>query len=315
MNLYNVKKGPALVVLSCFAVTSAVFLYVKFGRKNPGFPQGRGGAGESIVSVKTQTAAVSTLHDYVITNGEIQPQTSVDVFPDRGGKIASVEVTLGSYVKKGTVIAKVDPSEPGAQYAQSPVYAPISGTVISSPLKVGTKVSASTVITAIGDVQNLQITANVPERFVSSLKTGLKADIVLESYPDQKFSATVTRVSPVVDQQSRTKEVIMNFDRADQRVNAGMFAKVTLWTEDYSGFITIPSAAVVTKNLNQVVYIVNEDNETVRTSPVKTGKSVDSMIQVTEGINPGDKVVIEGMRILSEGAKIQVISDGGNDAQ
>ena len=65
------------------------------------------------------------------------------------------------------------------------------------------------------------------------LKIGLKAEISLEAYPEQIFSATVVRVSPVLDAASRTKQVILNFDKKDSRVNAGMFAKVKLYTVDY----------------------------------------------------------------------------------
>lgn len=303
------KSKSIIIATVCIALTAGIFCYVKFGSSgNNDFMRGAKNAGNQTASVRTQKAVISTLHDYVITNGEIEAQTSVDVFPDRGGKIVSVNVSLGSYIKKGDIIAKIDPSEPGAVYAQSPVYAPISGTVTATPLKIGVKVSSSSVITTIGDVTNLQVTANVPERYVSLLKIGLKADIILESYPDQKFTATVTKVSPVVDKRSRTKEVIMNFDKNDSRINAGMFAKVTLWTVDYSGCITTTQDSIVTKNGDTYVYIIKEDN-TAELRKVSTGNSVDNRIQITEGVNEGERIVVEGMRALSDGANVQDISN------
>ena len=315
MNKPSVKSVVA--ACACILCVVLVFLYVFLGgddSKN-GFPGAKGPRQTGPVSVRTVTASSVTLHDYVITNGEIEAKSSVDVFPDRGGKVVSVEVSLGSYVKRGQIIAKIDPSVPGAQYEQSPVFAPISGTITASPLRIGTTVSASTVITTIGDVENLQVTANVPERYVSDLRQGLMADIVLESYPGEVFKASVSRVSPVVDKKSRTKEVIMNFTEKDPRVNAGMFAKVTLWTVDYEGKPAFPAGAVIEKNGSSYLYVIDSEKETAEKRKVVLGKSVDNMVQVLEGIEEGERVVVEGMRILSDGASVKDISLAPKNAE
>ncbi len=312
--------GP-IIVLLCIGVIAFVFFYVKPFSKDKGGMGGFGGFGgfgpggqrENVVSVRTRIAEISTLHDYVNTNGEIEPQSSVDVYPDIGGKIVKVNVALGSKVYRGQVIALIDPSVPGEYYANSPVTAPISGTITSSPLKVGMKISAGTAIAKIGDVANLQVSANVPERYVYALKTGLKADIELESYPGEKFSATVTKVSPLVDSVSRTKEVILNLDEKDDRVQAGMFAKVHLWTVDYEGAITLPTNSVIEVNDEKYVYAVKDDG-TVERRYVTVGAAVDDECQILEGISEGEKIVVEGMRVLSNGAKIRDIGEAKKEA-
>ena len=302
--------GP-IIILICIGVIALVFVTVKpFSKEGKGMGGfggfGRGGMGQNVVSVRTKVAEISTLHDYVNTNGEIEPQTSVDVYPDIGGKIVKVNVSLGSKVYRGQVIALIDPSVPGEYYANSPVVAPISGTITTSPLRVGTKVTAGTAIARVGDVANLQVKASVPERYVYALKTGLKADIELESYPGEKFVATVTKVSPLVDSVSRTKEVIVNLDEKDDRVQAGMFAKVHLWTVDYAGSITLPTNAVIEVNKEKYVYVVKDD-ETVERRYVTLGSSVDDESQIVEGLSEGERVVVEGMRVLSNGSKIRDI--------
>ena len=308
----KIKKSK-VVVLACIAAVLVVGIYVVISlkTKQTGFPGMMAGKKQTgVVSVKTSTAEVQTLRDYVNTNGEIETQSSIEVFPDIGGKVVNVYVSLGSPVKRGDKIADIDPSEPGVEYEKSPVYAPISGTITKSPLKNGTTVSVSSVITTIGDVANLQITSRVPERYVASLRQGLKADISLEAYPDKIFSASVTRVSPVVDSASRTKEIILNFTGDYSLVNAGMFAKVHLYTDVYSGKVVIPSSAVIEKDESNCIYVVNEDGKTVSRREVKLGKSVDSLVQILEGLNAGEKIVVEGMRSLSDGAEILDITDG-----
>jgi len=294
------------------AVTVAVVAYVILGKKKDdgaAMGKGRGRGGNTVFSVKTQVVQKETLHGYVIANGEIESQNSVNVFPDVAGKIMETNVMLGSSVNRGDIIAYVDPNAPGQYYKKSPVYAPINGSIISTPLKNGTTVNTSTVIAIVGDISNLQVSADIPERYVAVLKPGLKAEVSVEAYPDLVFNATVTRVSPVVDTTSRTKEVILHFDQRDSRVNAGMFGKIKLYTQDFSGQITMPADALV--SLNDVLYAyVVKDDETVERRKVKTGETVDGVIQILEGVSEGEKVVVQGQTSLNDGSKIRDITNG-----
>lgn len=310
----KIRKSFIVAAVAVLAVVLTAVYAKTIGKssgKTVGFG-GRGGRGgnSAVVSVRTMTAKITTLHGYVNTNGEVESQNSVSVYPDMGGKVISTSVMLGSSVKKNDIIAYVDPSEPGTNYRSSPVYAPISGSVISTPLKNGKKVTTSTAIAIIGDINNLQVTANVPERYVAVLKKGLKAEVSVEAYPGVIFMATVNRVSPVVDATTRTKEVILTFDRHDERINAGMFAKVKLYTEDYSGAVVMPSDALVQNGDDFFAYIVNSsgDSETVSKVKVEKGKTVDGYVQILSGVKAGDKVVIQGMTSLGDGSKILDIS-------
>lgn len=299
--------------MAAVAVLAVVLtaVYANTIGKSSGAPGGKGGRGRgagggATVSVRTMTTQITTLHGYVSTNGEIESQNSVSVFPDMGGKVISTSVMLGSSVVKNQIIAYVDPSEPGSSYRSSPVYAPISGSIISTPLKNGTKVTTSTAVAIIGDIRNLQITANVPERYVAVLKKGLKAEISVEAYPGVIFPATVSRVSPVVDSDTRTKQIILTFDERDERINAGMFAKVKLYTQDFSGFPVMPSDALVQNGDDFFAYVVRSDN-TVSKIKVEKGESVDGYVQILSGVNAGDKVVIQGMTSLGDGSKVQEV--------
>lgn len=308
------KKKSLVIILIAVAVLAAALVAIAVSKKSgsggamPAGMRGKGG-GNTVFTVRSLEAKNAVLEDYVITNGEVESQSAVEVFPSMGGKVAQINVMLGSHVNRGDVIAKVDPSEPGTKYALSPVEAPISGSIVSSPLKVGTTVTTNSAVTMIGDIDNLQITCSIPERYVAELKTGLQAEVFLEAYPDAVFTATVSRVSPVVDSSTRTKEIILNFNRKDSRVNAGMFAKVKLYTTKYSGQLVVPSDSVVLNDDGSAYLFVVNDNSTVSRREVKTGKSVDSMIQVTDNLMPGEKVVYEGMLSLSEGAKVNDLSN------
>lgn len=304
---------PLVAIILTAGIITAIILGGKANDKKKmggfGGPGGFGG-GAPAIAVRTIEAENTILKDYVRTNGEVETQTSIEIFPSIGGKVVQMKVSLGSPVKKGDIIAYIDPSEPGSYFANSPVTAPISGSILSAPVKTGQKVSVSSVITKIGDIDNLQVTAKVPERYVSELKIGLKAEITLEAYNDAVFYASVSKISPVVDPSTRTKEIILNFDKKDSRVNAGMFAKVKLFTTEYKDCITVPQDAVVNNSDKNYLFVINEDGETVTKRLVTLGKNVDGYYQVLDGVELGERIVIEGMLTLTEGSKVKDISKG-----
>lgn len=300
-----------VIIILVIAITAIGIVVVNKSKDNKkgGMPM-MGGGGRyvpSATSVRTVVAENSVLHDYVVTNGEIETQKSIEVFPSIGGKVVEMKVSLGSPVKAGDVIAYIDPSEPGSYYAKSPVTAPIDGSIITSPVKTGQKVSMSSVITKIGDIENLQVTAKIPERYIGDLHIGQKAEVSLKAYPEDIFYASVVRISPVVDPASRTKEIILNFDKKYEKVNAGMFAKVKLFTLDYEGYPAIKQDAFVNNNDEYYLFVVKPDSKVEKRKVVR-GKNVDGYYQVLDGVKPGEIVVVEGMLTLYEGAEVKDIS-------
>lgn len=311
------KKGlKTTIILICLLLVIGICIFSVLSSKNKS--TGSGGMGQfggkmggpqktMVNSVRTMIAKKTTLTDFILTNGEVETQKSIEIYPSIGGKVVEMNVSLGSHVKKGDVIAYVDPSEPGSYYAKSPINAPIDGSIITSPVKVGQKISASTVVAKIGDIENLQVTAKIPERYVSDVKIGQKAEIILQAYENEVFFANVVRISPVVDPATRTKEIVLNFDKNYSKVNAGMFAKVKLYTIDYSDYPIIPQDSLVDNNDQYFLYAVQEDS-TVQKRIVTLGKNVDGFYQILSGIEEGEIVVTEGMLTLYEGATVNDIS-------
>ena len=302
----------AIILISILAVTAGAVFFITRSAKNknaaPGGFGGFGGRGpQTATAVRTTVAEKKTITDFVYTNGEIETQKSIEVFPSIGGKVVEMLVSLGSSVKQGDIIAYIDPSEPGSYYAKSPVTAPIDGSIITSPVKIGQKVSANSVITKIGDINNLQITAKVPERYVAELDVGQTAEITLQAYGDQIFLARVVRISPVVDPSTRTKEIILNFVKSYEQVNAGMFARVKLFTIDYGGYPVVQQDSFVENGDEYYLFIVKDDS-TVTKRKITRGKNIDGYYQVIDGLEEGEVIVTEGMLSLYEGAKVRDIS-------
>lgn len=261
-----------------------------------------------IQAVRTETLLKSNMRKFIEVNGNIRAEKSMRVYPVIQGKIAGTVVHLGSVVKKGQVLAYVDPSVPGFKYALNEVTSPISGTVISIPLKEGTRVDTETAVVTIGDLSKLQIITYIPERYVSFLKTGLDADVVLEAYPDEKFSAVVSEVSPVLDESTRTKELILIFFKADNRINAGMFVNVKLYLKDYSDVLSVPTSCIVEKSGKKYVWLIDDDSTSVRFTEIKIGEEIAdrTIIEFTTNVPENAEVVIHGFETLQDGSNVNI---------
>jgi len=313
------KKLIPLLVVAAAAATFLVgpsLLASTHGKTQTAAPGGPGGknaaaASDTVYSVRVEKAVRATLQSYIETSGDVVAETSVSVVPDAAGKLVSLKVEVGSNVRKGALVAEVDPSKPGTAYSLSPVYAPISGTVTSAPLSVGATVSTSTTVAVIGVVDKLEIEAKIPEREVGQLKPGLSARISLEAFPGERFAATIKRVAPVVDASSRTKTITLAFDKDDPRVNAGMFADIRLDTVAYANRIAVPEEAVTDLRGASYVYILGDDS-TVSRREVKTGVSVDGMAEILSGVDEGDTVVTQGQQLLSDGVKVRAVNAAGS---
>lgn len=270
---------------------------------------GRGGrsAGTGVAfAVRTEPVRRGTIQDYIETNGDVVSDSAVKVYPYISGRLVSLKVPLGGRVSKGEVLAEVDPSTPGSSFSLNPVLAPISGTVLSLPAAVGSSVGSGTAVAEIGVLEDVQVEARIPERFVGVLRTGLTASVALEAYPKVTFPASVVRVSPIVDPVSRTKTVRLAFDRPDGRINPGMFARIRLNTLAYPDRLIVREDAVRTDSEGTFVFVVRPDS-TVEKRRVARGVAVDGTAEIVSGLAEGETVVVEGAAVLSDGAAVRDI--------
>jgi multidrug efflux pump subunit AcrA (membrane-fusion protein) len=260
---------------------------------------------ETVFAVNTFRASTGQLIDYIDINGDIIASGSVDVYPDTMGKIVRIRSGLGSYVRKGDIIAEIDPSRPGMDYALSPVKAPVAGTITYVNDNIGTMITQQMPVATVGILSKLQIRTYIPERFISKVDKGMNAQFTLEAYPGVGFDAVVSEVSPVVDPVSRTLEIKLDMVNQDPRVKAGMFAKIRLTTDIKKGIIKIPADCVIDRFGEKFVFIVNEDSTVVKRT-ITIGLQVGDVVEILDGIESGEVIVYQGQTLLDNGSKVNV---------
>ncbi|MFO7848669.1 MAG: efflux RND transporter periplasmic adaptor subunit [Spirochaetia bacterium] len=283
---------------------------------------------ESVFAVNTTEAKRGVIESYIDVNGDVVSQTTVETFPDNSGELTRFYVDQGDRVRKDQVIAEVDPSKPGSQFESSPVKAPISGTITELPAEVGSTVNPQMSIAQVSKMDDLQIRTDVAERFIGRMKTGLRAIITTEAFPDRKYEGRISKLSPVVDPQSRMMEVKIDLEGGSGELKTGMFVKVKIITDRKEDVIKIPMESVVERFEDTYVFVVEdapedsgigEDDDVpegageeefgvVTRRRISVGTEVDQQTEVLEGLEAGEEVVTQGQTLLEEGAKVRVIS-------
>jgi multidrug efflux pump subunit AcrA (membrane-fusion protein) len=270
-----------------------------------------GQALRNATAVRVTPVVLGTIENSVVINGDVLARTQVSLYPTVAGKLTETRVRIGDRVNKGDVVAMVDPSRPGEVYSQSPVISTISGTVLSTPVNPGDTLTLQTPVFVVGDLSSLVIETFVPERFSTAARRGLSALVSLEALPGETFNAVVEELSPVLDPASRTLRIRLRFTGASQgqrdpRIQAGMFARISLVTNIRRNVPVIPRGAVINTYGSWIVFTVNNQDLAERRE-VALGLENENFIEVTRGLEAGDRVVSAGQNFLSHNDPVRVV--------
>ena len=307
------KRTLLFILIPVILVTAGLFILPHItkdpGARGPGLKPMTAGSDKAVFSVRTLTMREGTISDYIKINGDVITVTEVDIYPEVGGKLVDLNANIGDYIRKGDMIAEVDPSKPGTIYSNSPVRSTISGTVTSVPGEIGSTVTTSTSIIKVGDLKNLQVRTYIPELQLSRVKMGQTADIIFDAYPDRVYKAKIVKMSPVVDAESRTLEIRLKLDDIDENVRVGMFGSIKLITATNENSFIVPEDCLLERSGEKILFIIDNDGKAEKRI-VRTGIRADGFVEITEGLNSGDRVVTQGQSFLSEGVPVEIVEGG-----
>ncbi|MBR0031648.1 MAG: efflux RND transporter periplasmic adaptor subunit [Treponema sp.] len=292
-------------IIVAAASTFLALGFVSCGKKK-GAAKGADDSNEQIFAVGTYITKEGNLDDYLEFGGDVASVNEIAVLPDMAGKVSRVAVSVGDMVSKNQVIAYVDASRAGMTYSASPVRSPIAGRIISLPVTVGTTVAQSSPVATVARTDELEVKINIAERFISRVSLNQTAIVTFDAYPGIEFPVTVKEVSPVLDTLTRTMQVKLKFNKKDERIKVGMYARVKLITESVQNAIVIPSNAILTRDGKTYVFVVK--NGIAYQESVESGISIDNKTEITKGLSSGDEIIIKGQALLNDGVKVNVIS-------
>lgn len=231
-------------------------------------------------------------------------------------QLESVEMQLNN-AKKGLELAEIrlEQAQLGLEQAQkaiadSTVTAPVSGTVSGLNVVEGQMATQTAPAVTITKLDSLYVAINIPENMVNNFSPGQKTTVIINSATKEELPGTITNISPSANMTTGLYSMKVTFESKDAQIRPGMFAKVEIPTQTKEDVLTINSEAVVLKGGQYIVYVV--EGERAVAKEVTTGLDTGAQVEILEGLEVGEQVIIKGQTLVQDGSKVKVV--GGSES-
>ncbi|WP_343692439.1 efflux RND transporter periplasmic adaptor subunit [Chitinophaga sp.] len=190
------------------------------------------------------------------------------------------------------------------QIAQTVVTAPARGVIFEKKVNNGEFVAPGTPLCSIASLDEVKVTVYLPETVIAGVKINDDVKIKVDAYPDVPFSGEVNAIIPVAsDARTFPIEVIVKNNRPFKLL-AGMSISVVFNADRTIKGTAIPRTAMITNKKGNFVYVIHKSDKAVLTA-ITIGKSYGDYVMVTDGIQRGDTIMINGMLNAADGKQIQ----------
>lgn len=198
----------------------------------------------------------------------------------------------------------------------SALSAPIDGIVLKRLIEVGSLVGPGVGGFVLGDVSSVKAVFGAPDTMLSTLKVGADAPITTEAVPNRQFVGRITKIAPTADARSRVFDVELTIPNADGALRVGMVAVVQVDAAKAAAAavttpLVVPLAAIVrapdTPDHYAVYVVEGTGSKTIaRRRNVTLGDMMGNRIAVVDGLAEGDRVIVSGATIVTDGEAVNV---------
>ena len=173
------------------------------------------------------------------------------------------------------------------------VRSPQDGTVMERHTTQGAVVTPSDTLYVISNLSQLWAIAQVPERHLGVLRRSMTVELRVEAYPGRRFPARITQISDALDPESRTVQVRCVVSNSGRALKTEMFATVSIPVGNTDPVTVVPVAALQPIDGVDTVFVERAAGS-FEVRPVTTGRRSASLIEILNGLNIGERVVVEG---------------------
>ncbi len=251
----------------------------------------------------------------VLSTGTIQPKNRLEIKPPIPGRVEKVLIEEGDVVPKGKILAWMSSTERAALldaaraegegelarwerlYRPTPILAPIAGTIVLKNVEEGQSFTSADAILVMSDY--LTVKAQVDETDIASIKLKLKAEIILDAYPEEKIPAIVDQIAFEAKTVNNVTTYIVDIlpEYTPDFMRSGMTANVTFFIERKDNILVVP-----TESIKNGTVLVEKDKERVKRK-VKVGISDGKKTEIISGLSKGDVVLSAQVKLPERGKK------------
>jgi RND family efflux transporter MFP subunit len=187
---------------------------------------------------------------------------------------------------------------------------PVDGVIASIPVELHQTVQAGATVATLSAGEKIEVEFGVPEVLIADITVGLPAEVRFEAVPGEVFAGRVSEVGVDLTASS-TYPVRLELQDSDSRIRPGMIAEavLTFRPADTDAIYVPPVAVIGEPGGKRHVWIFNEGNGVVEKRGVKVGALTTDGLQIVEGLQPGEHLVIRGVHQLHEGMRVRLMND------
>jgi membrane fusion protein (multidrug efflux system) len=196
------------------------------------------------------------------------------------------------------------------QLQDARIFAPFAGITGSRSVSAGQVISKNTTLTWLVDLEIVKAEFNVPERFIAEVKLGQTVELKVAAFSKERFKGEVYFLAPQVDPNTRTLLMKARIANNDHKLRPGMFANLDLTLTLREDAIMIPESALMATGERTAVYVIGADG-TAQIRQVKVGLRTPNQIEIVSGLEPGEKIVAEGVQKVRPGGPVKISAPSG----
>jgi len=210
--------------------------------------------------------------------------------------------------RTGVSAAKADEERARLNLERTEIRAPFSGVITGLSTVAGQRVSAGETLCSIVDNVDVEAEVGVLESDLRGLEVGDRALLIIPALAET-LVAKVDVISPRIDPDTRTCEVLIRYRSEDGRVRPGMFVRASIAGETFPDRLLVPREAVLTRDARPLVFRI--DGDRARWVYVTLGKQNDYVVEVDKvlqggPLEAGTQVVVSDHLTLTDEAKVKV---------
>ena len=190
---------------------------------------------------------------------------------------------------------------------------PMDAVVLKRRIELGSLVGAGAVGFVVADIRSVKAVFGVPDMVVAGLRLGQPLAVTTAALPDEMFNGRITAIAPSADPASRVFDVEVTIDNRSGRLRPGMIGGVLVGGGASPRVqAVLPLSAVVRPAAGAdgyAVFVVEEQGgrQTARLRRVKLGDAVGNRIAVNDGVRTGERVIVAGASLATDGEAVQIV--------
>jgi membrane fusion protein (multidrug efflux system) len=194
-----------------------------------------------------------------------------------------------------------------AQIAKTQIYAPLTGKIGLRNVSPGSYIPSNTLIATLQQVDPIKVEFAVPEKYTQLVKSGMVISISMD-YTPEPFAGKVYAVESGVDESTRTIKVRATCSNPKRLLVPGTFARISAVLEQITDAIKVPSEALIGDITGNKVFVVKGGKAT--SVPIFAGIRTEKDVQITQGLQIGDSVIVSGLLQINDGIPVAVRGKG-----